>query len=316
LISNDLENHIVIDIKYIIKMEELEMTKIGFIGVGKMGRGMCDNIIKNGYEVTVFDKSEDNLNHFINKAKIAKDPLDVYRNSDVTFLSLPNSDIIENIVGKFIEEGVKGKTIVDVSTSYPESTKNLYRIFKANGGAFIDAPVLGGPDDTAAGNAPCIISGDKEEVEKVIPIVSCYASPVDYFGESGSAATVKLAMNFTGLMHAAIIAQMFPLMEKLGIDTKNLFKIMNEGPFHNWIFDFYGRKYVNKDYHMDFALDLALKDMTYMKRLYEKFNVPGFLLDGGLDLMRAGVKDGRGSRDTSEIAAVMYEYLGLDTGEK
>ena len=66
---------------------------------------------------------------------------------------------------------------------------------------------------------------------------------------------------------------------------------------------------------MDFALELALKDMTYVKRLYDKFNVPAFLLDGGLDLMRAAVKDGRGKHDTSEIAATMYEYLGLETGE-
>ena len=292
------------------------MTKIGFIGVGRMGRGMCENIIKKGYEMTAFDTQEAKLQYFAGKARIAKDTMEVYENSDVIFLSLPNSDIIESIVGEFIEAGVKGKTIVDVSTSYPESTKKLYTIFKQNGGAFIDAPVLGGPDDTAAGTTPCIISGDKDEVDKVIPIVASYATPIDYFGSSGSAATVKLAMNFTGLMYAAIVAQMFPLMEKLGIDTKNLFKVMNDGPFHNWIFDFYGKKYVNKDYHMDFALDLALKDMSYMKRLYDKFNVPGFLLDGGLDLMRAAVKDGRGPRDTSEIAATMYEYLGLDTGEQ
>ena len=104
-------------------------------------------------------------------------------------------------------------------------------------------------------------------------------------------------------------------MEKLGIDTKNLFRIMNEGSFGNGVFEFYGRKFVEKDYHMDFALDMALKDMVYMKRLYEKFNVPAFLLDGGLSLLREAVKDGRGKHDTSEMAAVVYEYLGLDTGE-
>jgi len=123
-------------------------------------------------------------------------------------------------------------------------------------------------------------------------------------------------MNFMGLMHAAFAAQMFPLMEKLDIDTKKLFKVMSEGDFGNVPFNFYGRKFVEKDYHMDFALELALKDMVYVKRLYEKFNIPAFLLDGGLNLMREAVKEGRGKRDTSEIAAVVYEYLGLDSGEK
>ena len=91
---------------------------------------------------------------------------------------------------------------------------------------------------------------------------------------------------------------------------------MSEGDFGNVPFNFYGRKFVEKDYHMDFALELALKDMVYVKRLYEKFNIPAFLLDGGLNLMREAVKEGRGKRDTSEIAAVVYEYLGLDSGEK
>ncbi|WP_077534579.1 NAD(P)-dependent oxidoreductase [Massiliimalia massiliensis] len=289
--------------------------RLGFVGVGKMGRGMCENLIKKGHQLYIYDVLPENMEYFSGKATLSPSSKDVFEQSEITFLSLPNSDVIERVTAEFIQSGVKGKTVIDVSTSYPESTKRLYQIFKENGGVLIDAPLLGGPDDTMAGNAPCIISGDKEEVDRVTPVIAAYADPIDYFGEIGSAHTVKLAMNFTGLMYAALSAQMFPLMEKLGIDTKNLFKVMNDGPFHNWVFDFYGKKFVNKDYHMDFALELALKDMTYVKRLYDKFNVPAFLLDGGLDLMRAAVKDGRGKHDTSEIAATMYEYLGLETGE-
>lgn len=291
------------------------MKQIGFVGVGKMGRGMCENLIKAGHALSVYDTCPENMAYFEGKATLARDAQEVFAASEIIFLSLPNSAVIEHVTEGFLKAGVQGKTVIDVSTSYPESTVRLYEQFKEAGGVFMDAPLLGGPDDTMAGNAPCIISGDEEEVERVRPIIAAYADPIDYFGKVGSAHTVKLAMNFTGLMYAALSAQMFPLMEKMGIDTKNLFDIMNKGPFGNWVFDFYGKKFVNKDYHMDFALELALKDMTYVKRLYDKFNVPAFLLDGGLDLMRAAVKDGRGPHDTSEIAATMYEYLGLDTGE-
>ncbi len=290
------------------------MKKIGFIGLGNMGRGMCENIIKKGYSMTVYDINPEAVAHFEGKAVLAPSGLDVFKASDVIFLSLPNSDVVESVVGEFLEYGVKDKTVVDVSTSYPDSTKMLYAKFKANNGRFLDAPLLGGPADTAAGTAPCMVSGDKEDVDSVMDIIACYASPIDYFGPIGSAHTVKIAMNFTGLMYAALAAQMFPLMEKLGIDIKNLFKVMSEGPFGNGPFNFYGRKFVEKDYHLDFALELALKDMVYMKRLYDKFNVPAFLLDGGLNLMREAVKEGRGKHDTSEIAAIVYRYLGLDDG--
>jgi 3-hydroxyisobutyrate dehydrogenase-like beta-hydroxyacid dehydrogenase len=292
----------------------MKMRKIGFIGLGNMGRGMCENIIKKGYPMTVYDTNPEAVAYFDGKAVLAPSSLEVFKASDVIFLSLPNSDVVESVVGEFLKYGVKDKTVVDVSTSYPDSTKMLYDKFKSNGGKFLDAPLLGGPADTAAGTAPCMISGDKEDVDSVMDIIACYATPIDYFGPIGSAHTVKIAMNFTGLMYAALAAQMFPLMEKLGIDTKNLFKVMSEGPFGNEPFNFYGRKFVKKDYHLDFALELALKDMVYMKRLYDKFNVPAFLLDGGLNLMREAVKEGRGKHDTSEIAAVVYRYLGLDDG--
>lgn len=291
------------------------MRCVGFVGVGKMGRGMCDNIIKKGYPTTVYDMDPEALAQFRDSAKTASSSLEVFLASDVTFLSLPNSNVVETVVGEFLQEDVRGKTVVDVSTSYPESTKALHARFTTAGGQFVDAPLLGSPADTAAGTAPCMISGDQVAVDDVWDIVSSYASPIDYMGPIGSAHTVKIAMNFQGLMYAALAAQMFPLMEKLEIDTKKLFKIMNDGPFGNAVFDFYGRKFVEKDYRMDFALDMALKDMVYMKRLYEQFNVPAFLLDGGLSLLREAVKDGRGKHDTSEMAAVVYEYLGLDTGE-
>lgn len=291
------------------------MLSVGFIGVGKMGRGMCDNIIKNGYATTVFDTASEVLDHFKDRATVASSSLEVFLASDVIFMSLPNSDVVEAMVGEFLQEDFTGKTIVDVSTSYPESTKALHAKCTAQGGQFVDAPLLGSPADTAAGTAPCMISGDREAVDLVWDIVSSYASPIDYMGPVGSAHTVKIAMNFQGLMYAALAAQMFPLMEKLDIDTKKLFKVMNDGPFGNAVFDFYGKKFVEKNYRMDFALEMALKDMVYMKRLYDQFNVPAFLLDGGLSLLREAVKDGRGKHDTSEMAAVMYEYLGLDTGE-
>jgi 3-hydroxyisobutyrate dehydrogenase-like beta-hydroxyacid dehydrogenase len=259
----------------------MSVKKIGFIGLGNMGRGMCENIAKKGYPTTVYDKSPKAMANFEGKATLATSSLEVFKASDVIFLSLPNSDIVEAVVGEFLELGVKEKTVVDTSTSYPDSTKMLYEKFKSQGGIFLDAPLLGGPANTASGTAPCMISGDKEDVDSVTDIIACYATPINYFGPIGSAHTVKIAMNFTSLMYAALASQMFPLMEKLGIDTKHLFKIMKEGSAGNGPFNFYGRKFVEKDYHLDFALELALKDMVYMKRLYDKFNVPAFLLDGG-----------------------------------
>lgn len=292
------------------------MRSVGFIGLGKMGRGLCENIIKAGYPTTVYDANPEALAHFDRKAATAPSSLAAFRASEVTFLSLPGSHVVEPMVREFLAEGVDGKTIVDTSTSYPGSTKELHALLTAARGQLVDAPLLGSPADTAAGTTPTLISGDEEAVEAVREIIECYARSIDHMGPIGSAHTAKIAMNFQGLMYAALAAQMFPLMEKLGLDTKHLFEVMKAGPFGNGPFNFYGHKFVEKDYRMDFSLEMALKDMVYMKRLYEQFNVPAFLLDGGLDLLRQAVKEGRGPHDTSEMAAVICEYLGLDAGER
>ncbi len=289
------------------------MKRIGFIGLGAMGRGACDNLVKkSGLPVFVYDTNIENMNYFLDRAMLCQSIEEVRDNSDIVFLSLPNSDVVESVSEVFLKGDPKDKVIIDMSTSFPASTKKLYKNFKELGGVFIDAPMMGGPNDTAEGTAPCMISGDEEEVNKIKDLISYFASPIDYMGEAGTAHTVKIAMNFTGLGYATLIAQMFPLMEKMGVDTKNLFKVMNEGPFGNWMFDFYGQKTVDKNYRMDFALDLGLKDMTYMKKMYDQYNVPAFMLDGMLDLLRTSLKEGKGSKDYSQCAATMYEYLGLD----
>ena len=163
---------------------------------------MCDNLIKSGCSLTVYDLSDANVKQFEGRATIAKSSLEVFVNSDVIFLSLPNSDVIADVTDEFFSEGVEGKIVIDLSTSYPMATKQLYERFKAEGGTFIDAPLLGGPADTAAGNAPCIVSGDKEEVDKVMDLLACFANPINFVGVSGNAYTIKLAMNFTALSYA------------------------------------------------------------------------------------------------------------------
>lgn len=288
------------------------MRTIGFIGLGAMGRGACRNLIKKAdAEFIVFDINEKAAELFEDCAKIAQGVEEVFEKSDVIFMSLPNSSIIESIMETAFQKDVSGKTVIDLSTAYPFSTIALSEKLSAQGGAYIDAPLLGGPDDTENGTAPCVIAGDKEKVDAVIELVGCYAEPIDYVGKSGNAHLLKLAMNFTGLSYAAIEAQMFALMEKMNIDTAALFQIMNNNIFGNWVFDFYGKKFISKNYHLDFSLELALKDMTYVKKLYEEFNVPAFALDGVLTLLQTSLKEGKGKQDYSQIAATLYEYFQL-----
>ncbi len=290
------------------------MKKVGFIGLGNMGRGICKNIIEAGNEVTVFDTDKEAMQRFAGKATLAADVMQVFDASDYIFFSLPNSNVVESIMEQFFAAGVKGKTIIDTSTSYPMSTKKLAKRMKDEGGALIDAPLMAGPAEAEAGELEIVVGGDKADFDRMSDLFDAYCKKYSYVGESGNGHLAKLAINFCGLSEALIFAQVFPVMAKLGFKQEDLFEILNCESLANWVFDFYSKKYVNKNYHLDFALALGLKDLSYMKRLYEELNIPGFILDGALDLCRVSLQDQKDGEvlDFSYPCQTMYEYVGLD----
>lgn len=286
------------------------MSRVGFVGLGNMGKGMCKNLILKGNDVSVYDVYKPAMEAFAGKAHMCESLEEVLDRSEFIFLSLPNSEIIEATIESFLAHGVEGKIIVDTSTAFPVSTRNLHQRLKEAGAGLVDSPLIAGPQEAAEGTLVAVAAGDKEDVERVHDLLMCYCVKYDYVGQSGNGHLVKLAQNFSGLTQALLYAEIFPIMERYGISPEETYKIFDNDVFNNWVFRFYGEKYVKEEYRMDFALKLGLKDLAYMKRLFENVNVPAFLLDGALDLLRVSLKEGEGKPlDFSHAAATMYEFV-------
>ena len=290
------------------------MAKIGFLGLGNIGRGICKNLIEKGHELTVYDVDSEAMKRFESKAKLARDEMEVLENGEIIIFSLPNSAVVERIMDKYFAAGVAGKTIIDTSTSYPLSTKELYKKVKAAGGTLVDAPLMAGPAEAEAGILEIVVGGDKEDFDRLSPIFDCYCRSYKHVGEIGNGHLAKLAINFCGLSQALIFAQVFPVIAKLGIPQEQLFDTLNCEALDNWVFRFYAKKYVEQSYPLDFALALGTKDLAYMKKLYEELNIPGFLLDGALDLCRVALKDEKPDEvlDFSYPCHTMAEFVKLD----
>lgn len=290
------------------------MSKVGFIGLGNIGRGITSNLIKKGNEVAVFDVNRAAMEQFAGKAYLAENAVDVLDHSDVVFLSLPKSEVVEDTVHAFIAKGVEGKTIVDTSTSYPISTKKLFEEVKTAGGAFVDAPLMAGPDEAAAGTLDIVVGGDEEDFHRLEPLFSAYCQNYKYVGPTGTGHLIKIAINFISLTEALMFAQLFPLMDKMGYSTKDLFDVFEESVLQNWTSTFYTKKYMDRQYKLDFALALGTKDLSYMKRMYEEYNVPAFVLDGALDFCRVALSEqepGQPPIDMSYPCETMYRLLGM-----
>lgn len=178
------------------------------------------------------------------------------------------------------------------------------------------APLLTGPDEAKAGTLTAMVSGSKDAFDEMSPLFADFCEKFDYVCESGNAHTMKIMMNFTGLIYTVLLGQMFPLAEKMGLDPHNLFELMNTDVFSTWMYRFYVPKMINHSFTEAFSLKLGLKDLRYMKQLYDAFDVPAFALDGGIELLERCVEEGRGDHDFSECAAAMYELLNLSASQK
>jgi 3-hydroxyisobutyrate dehydrogenase-like beta-hydroxyacid dehydrogenase len=285
------------------------MQKIGFIGLGNMGRRVALAIVNKGYPMTVFDQNPAATEPFASKAKVAKDAQELLENSELVFLSLPSSKIVEPIIESFIKAGVKGKIIVDTSTSYPLSTRNLYTKLKEAGGALIDLPLSGVPADADNGKLLALFGGDPEYFEKLKPVVTCFADRFPNLGGSGSGHITKLIFNFIALSYVNIYALAFPLTEKMGLDNQQLYELLQTTGMSCGTLKFYAPKMIGKSYDMAFALELAHKDLSYVKSMFEEYQVPAFALDGTLNLLRTSIRDGKAKEDYSACIKTMYEFF-------
>ena len=166
----------------------------------------------------------------------------------------------------------------------------------------MDAPLMAGPDEAAAGTLDIVVGGDKEDYDKATELFDAYCQSYKYVGPSGTGHLIKLAINFISLTEALMFAQLFPLMDKMGFDPKDLFDVFEDSVLKNWTSTFYTKKYMDRNYRLDFALALGTKDLSYVKRMYEEYNVPAFRAGRRSGLLPSG--SGRAGKGP---AAYRYE---------
>lgn len=286
------------------------MKRIGIIGLGNMGGNIAFIIAKKGYSLTVFDMNTVTMEKYCRISKIANDAIEVLNDSDIIILSLPSSKIVEPIILSFIDVGIKDKIIIDASTSSPISTQRLFQLAKKAGGHLVDLPLSGSPADALDSKLLALFGGEIELYEELRPLVSCFSDRYAYLGESGCGHVAKLIFNYIAMSYVNVYAMAFPLAEKMSLDSNQLYELLKTTGMSCNTLNFYAPKMIKRTYDMAFAIELAHKDLTYVKNMIEEYKVPAFALDGVLDLLKIAIKEGRGKKDCSESAAVMYEFFG------
>ena len=241
------------------------MTKIGIIGTGMLGEAVGLHLLDSGFKVIVFNRTKDKVENLVKHGAITVDtPKDVAEKSELIITVVKDASAVSDVA--FGEDGIiHGRhnelTIADMSTINPNSSKKISQKFSDSGISFLEIPVMGGPTVAIDGKLIMMVSGKKQIYEKFKDVFDIIAEKVFFLGDSGTAHSIKLAMNLQLAMLALSISEGITLTRKAGFDPEIFLKILNSTYFKTGMSEKKAYKMIKDDFEPTFTLQNLKKDL-------------------------------------------------------
>ena len=293
--------------------------KIGFIGLGTMGRHMAANLLKAGHEVVVHDVRKEAADpHVKNGARWADTPRAVAETTEVVFTSLPGPAEVEAVAlderSGLLSGLTAGKAYFDLSTNSPTVVRRLHAIFKARGVDVCDAPVSGGPRGAESRRLALWVGGDEAVFRKFKAILDAIGDQARYVGPIGAGSIAKLVHNCAGYMIQTALAEVFTMGVKAGVDPLAIFRAVRQGARGRVrTFDSLADNFLPGTFDPpSFALRLAHKDVSLAVAVGREHKVPMRLANITLEEMTEALNRGWGDRDSRVAMLLQEERAGVD----
>lgn len=293
-------------------------TKVGFIGLGRMGRGMAENMLRAGVDLIVFDVRPDAFPAMEELgAKIADSVAHLAAQADVIFTSLPGPAEVSTVMRgpDGIIENIRGGAVVfDLTTSSLGLAKELAVEFADRGATFFDAPVSGMPDGAASGDLAIWAGGPADVFTQVLPVLRTFSSMPQRVGDTGAGTVTKLANNILGYMILEALGEAFSMATKGGIDPLELWKALKTGgverrtPLDMLVAQFLPGKFDSPA----FALKLAHKDVTLAAALARELGVPMRMANLTHAELTEALGRGYGDQDSRIFLTLQLERAGVE----
>jgi 3-hydroxyisobutyrate dehydrogenase len=264
----------------------MSKSKIGWVGLGNMGTPMVKNLLKAGFEVSVFNRTKSKEQPLIEAgANSAESLQQLVDNSDIVITMLSDDAAVKEIfegTNGLLSKPHPGRLFIDMSTVAPETSRYLAGICDTTGMHFLEAPVSGSVKPAQDGTLIILAGGSAENYEKAKPVFDVLGKLSLHLGQSGMGSTAKLAINYLLALNLQGLAETVLFAEKNGISKQDMLTIVNEGACANGITKLKSGSILNDDYPAAFALKHLVKDLRLAKEaglnaplitpLYDTFN--------------------------------------------
>lgn len=243
----------------------MTITRVGFIGLGIMGAPMAANLLKAGFDVTVWNRSSSRTQPLLEAgANGADSPAAVAAASEVTFSCVTNSADVEEVAlgpGGVIEGAEAGSVYVDCSTIAPEMARKVAAALAKRDVAMLDAPVSGGDVGAQAGTLAIMVGGDPATFERCLPVLQAMGKTIVHVGPNGAGQVVKLCNQIAGGLNLLAAAEAIGLARKAGVDPDKMLQVVSAGAAGSWMLSNLAPRAVRGDYAPGFMVDLMQKDL-------------------------------------------------------
>ncbi len=291
----------------------MSKARVGFIGMGIMGRPMALNLLKAGYPLTVHSRTKSKADSLVAKGAVwAENPAEVAGGSDIVITCVPDTPDVEQVLlGKkgVIEAAREGLICVDMSTISPTATKEMGEKLSAAGAVLLDAPISGGEIGAIEGGLSIMMGGPAEAVEKVRPVMEVMGKTVTHCGPLGCGQMTKLTNQVMVIHTIMSIAEGLAFAKKAGLDLETTLKVTSAGAASSHSLKALGPKILAGDFKPAFMVDLQQKDLRLVMEYAEQLKqpLPGTALVR--QLFTALQAQGRG-RDGTQALIEIIRQLG------
>lgn len=291
------------------------MLRVGYIGLGLMGKAIALNILKAGFPLVVHNRSRASVEELVTQgAKAAFSPAEVAAQVDVVFTNLPDSPDVEQVaLGKngIIESARPGLIFVDNSTIKPATARYIAQRLGEKGVLCLDAPVSGG--DIGARNATLtiMVGGPAEALEKVMPVFRAMGKTVTHVGDSGAGQVAKAANQIMVAAQMVAMAELLIFAQKAGVDPRKVVEAIKGGAAQCWTLDVKPPRLFAGNRQPGFKAYMMEKDLGIVLETAREYGIP--LPSAALDaqLFRAMLEMGLGELDNSAVIAVIEQMAGV-----
>ncbi|RKK03830.1 NAD(P)-dependent oxidoreductase [Pseudoroseomonas wenyumeiae] len=294
------------------------MARIGFIGLGTMGRGMAANLIAAGHALHVHDVRREAMEEFSARgATVAGSVAEAARNAEAVVLMLPDTPQVEEVVlgpGGLVENPPAGRLVIDMSTISAAASRSMAARLEAVGTAMLDAPVSGGPQGAESGSLSIMAGGTKAGFAAAQPILTALGTTVRHVGPPGAGQTVKACNQLICALNLQAICEALALGRAAGLDLELLREVLLGGAASSWMLQNLGPKMIARDAGAGFRIDLKLKDLRLAGELgfQHGLPLPGLALATSLYLEARA--HGEGANGNQALFRV-YDRLTNQAGE-